>query len=148
MSGKVLVVFSVTVLIAVAIGFYVVYRDSQTAKAAHLTSLTDIQGIPPTICTYKVAEYGGGSGGSMYIANDRIRIDVPDLEQGAYSGSAEAVIGMDGTRLIDPSSEHSLSVGNGVSYALNMIITQAPWKCDPWWFSDNALFNIPNAVTF
>ena len=148
MSGKILAVLIAVVLIAVAVGFYVFNRDSQTAKVAHLTSLTQIEGVPPTICTYKVAEYGSGSGGSMYIANDFIRIDIPDLELGAYSGSVEAVIGMDGTRLIDPASEHALSVGNGVAYALNTIITQAPWKCDPWWFSDNGLFTIPNAVTF
>ncbi|HTR19095.1 MAG TPA: hypothetical protein VMH91_03945 [Candidatus Paceibacterota bacterium] len=147
-AGRVLIVLALAAVLAASAGFYVNYRDQQTAKVDRITSLEQIRDVTPTVCTYQIGAYGAGSSGEMYIANNEIRVEVPDLQINGYSGSVEAIIGLDGTRLIDPKSLHSLSGGNGAPFAINMVITKAPWKCSPWWFSDNGLFTIPNAVTF
>jgi|GEM_PF-4062103 len=148
MAARALLIFVIIAVAAIALTFYIEYRQQQTAKLAHITSLQQIEGVAPTVCTYQIGSFGTGSGGEMYIANGDIRIEIPDLANGNYSGNIEAVIGLDGTRTIDPKTKQILQNGGGVASELNTIITEAPWQCSPWWFSDNSLFTIPNAVTF
>lgn len=134
-------------VVAVASGFYIEYREAQAQLVAHITSLDQIQGVSATLCTYQVGSYGTGSGGAMYIDDNEIRIIVDDLEAPGFSGGMQAVLGTDGTRLIDPVSK-SHAVSDNVANVLNSLITEAPWSCEPWWFPNGSLFTLANGVSF
>jgi hypothetical protein len=147
MAGKVLITLALAAALIAASGYYIIQRENTAASLTGITSLTQIQGASATECTFPDGAYGTGANGAMYIYNNEIRVDIEYLFIPNFSGNLQAVIGTDGTRLIDPSSVQAGGTVNAATI-LNTVITQAPWKCSPWWFPDASLFNIPGAVSF
>lgn len=139
-------------IFAVAVIGLVVYvnnRDRQASQLQHIASLSQIAHAPATACSYNPSEFGNGTAGTMYIENGRIRIDIKEFNYGGYSAGVEAVLNADGTREMDPATYDRLSSqATGAVDAINLIITQAPWKCSPWWLVNESLFSIPGGVSF
>jgi hypothetical protein len=146
MAGSALLTLLVAGVVAVAGGFYINYRNAESAQVAHITSISQIVGITATECSYSIGAYGQGSAGNMYIDNNRLRVDIPDLEMRTYGGNMQAVLASDGTFELGLSSIPSGVTQQAAVNALNTVITEAPWHCEPWWFPDSSLFTIANAL--
>jgi hypothetical protein len=146
MAGKLLVTLGLIGLVIIGCVFYIGYRTDEAAALGHITSISQIENMPAIVCTYQLGGYGNGSGGTMYIYHNFLRVDVSDLEIKGYSSNMDAVLGTDGSFLIAPSSVPNGSGQKGAENALNAVISDAPWQCKAWWFPDSGLFTIPDAL--
>jgi hypothetical protein len=146
MAGSAIFTLLLAGVIAVAGAFYVNYRNAEAGQVTHITSISQIVGVAATECSYDIGAYGQGSAGNMYIDNNRLRVDIPDLETTDYEGNMQAVLASDGTFELDPSSIPAGVTEQTTADVLNEVITQAPWRCGPWWFPDSTLFSIPDAL--
>jgi hypothetical protein len=142
MVGNALLTLIVIGALAVAGTFYIDYRNAESGQVAHITSISQIVGVAATECSYDIGAYGQGSAGNMYIDDNRLRVDIPDLETNHYEGNMQAVLASDGTFELAPSSIPSGSTKEVTANVLNAVITQAPWRCTPWWFPNSTLFTI------
>jgi hypothetical protein len=140
------VIFAVVAAMMIGGAFYINYNNAKSSNLDHITSLSQIQNAPATECTYPIGSYGTGGGGSMYIYNNLLRVDISDLEIGSYSGDMQAVLGPDGTFQMDPASVTKGETKQTTEQVLNNVISDAQWKCYSWWFPSSSLFSIPNAL--
>lgn len=148
MAGKVLLTILILGVVLTCIGYYINSRIAESNSLLPIRSLSQFENLSATECRYAAGTYGSGSGGYLYIYSSKVRISVADLDLPDFSGSMQAVIGTDGTRLIDPESAQAAGGTAAAAVVLNTLITQAPWQCSPWWLPDTTMFNIPNAETF
>ncbi len=139
--------FFIGILLVVG-GFYIKSRYDQIAPVAHLTSISQIQNLPPTICTYSAGAYGTGSGGLLYVYNNRLALIITELEASGYIGPVNVVISTNGTKEMDTDTANAFSHAANVADVINTTLTKAPWNCSPWWFPTESPFAIPSPVLF
>src|SRR6185312_1657432 len=139
------------ILIGIAISFAAYYingREADAARVMPLTSIGQIAGLSPTQCTYEISSFGNGSNGYLFIYQDKIRVNIQELALPNFSGTMQALLGVDGTFVVDSDSVRAANGKANAEKVLDTIFSQAPWKCSPWWFPDSSAFDIPNPVTF
>ncbi|MDR3571472.1 MAG: hypothetical protein P4L81_04735 [Candidatus Pacebacteria bacterium] len=148
MSGNILMTLVVVAIALIASSFYITSREKESAMLNRITSISQVVQTAPTVCSYGIGTYGMGGSGALYIENGKIRVDIQDLQLPDFVGPLQAIIGSDGTRVVDPLTLKTAGGASKVAEVLNRVITQAPWNCSPWWFVDGSLLTIPNGVSF
>ncbi len=149
MGGRAILVALIIVLMVGGLAYYINQRQQASSALDTITSLAQIEDVSATECTYPIGSYGSGSQGQLFIYDNKLRVAISQLDISNFSGVMNAVVSPDGTRIVDPTS---LQIAGGstqqVAQILNTLITQAPWKCSPWWFPDASEFTIQGGASF
>ncbi len=123
---------------------YILYRHVQTPNGADVVRMfqqRNVATIPPTSCSYTRSNFEGTDKGALFINKGNILLETATVK-GNASGQLRVVISPDGTYTVDPTTSGVIVGGGNQKEAIDSRITTASWTCSPWWFPDEALFNV------
>src|SRR3989344_3686401 len=138
-------VYMVIIVVVVAAGalLYLQQSFADSAELGSLTSIDQIHGRSPTICMYDAeGSPDTTSSGVLRIYNNRLRIDM-HLVGNLYTGELKVVIDDNGEyHWADPSIIRTWPINVSARQTIDDFLFSAKWRCSPWWFPSDALFDI------
>jgi hypothetical protein len=137
-------VFLVLTVVVLAGGafFYIQQRFSDSVQLNRVSSLDEIRGKSPTICSYEESDSRDTSTGVMRVYDDRLRIDM-NVVGSLYTGELKVVIDRDGRyHWADPYIESTWPAGVSSRQTVDDVLFASKWRCFPWWFPSEILFDI------
>ncbi|OGG50774.1 hypothetical protein A2763_02510 [Candidatus Kaiserbacteria bacterium RIFCSPHIGHO2_01_FULL_54_36] len=137
--------FLVVGIILLCAGAYYFHRTAQANKLSHIESLAATRNVPATVCEFTEGDFEGARGGLLYVRNARIVLHTMYVE-GNYAGRLHVLIEPDSTYFIDPATMDTIPIGLSAEEQITLIndeILRPTWKCSPWWFPDDSIFDIP-----
>ncbi len=135
---------SVFLAVVILFGCYLFYRYAQTPSGETVIRMFQqgkLANLPSTSCVYKTSDFDGTDEGVLLLNNGNMLLKTVTVK-GNAAGQLQVVILSDGTYRIDPRTSAAMLQGGDRKESVDPYITSKSWECSPWWFPDEALFNV------
>lgn len=136
------------VLVGTALFFGAWFRDSMAFADAHV--IDNARTVRPTICTFKIDDFGGITKGEIRIRDGFMRFDIHDDKQGEITDWGIEVNMNDGSRMLSRASAQDSYVSLEaypdlrvkILEDLRTIIKSEKLSCTPWWSGSSFRFEL------
>lgn len=135
-------VVSLLLATVILLGFYILYRYTQTPTAADVARMhfsRNYAGVSPTICSASWSGFGGSAKVIVYIKNARGLQVLTNYDQG--KSVTATLINADGKEyswILDGAFDADSLARNTALASQQEAVT-----CNPWFFSDDSVFPEP-----